>query len=595
MKPHATIESVPWAYATEGAMFLVFRPDDVLPPAHPCFGKVLKIAKVDLVPQRLRYDHLHCSELETVTAACESPIEVKSEEINFARTQLRYAQDLVTAAFGDASLLPSSDYIEVRRKFALDLAVRAFAARKKDKLHVWDDPAFLENQAQQYGDDDMIGCILESDLLLACHRHTGSAPDAQAEAEAEAGAEVGLIAFEIKPKWGFLPDPELCNALSLEGSEFDAHSRLSSFACGMTGCTCTSDFTGSELKTDESTAKRNSHSSKTIRSQVCRFCMHQVYKRKKNETKDGTDGSNSPLDRRWFCPLDLYSSEPTRLAQAVEGLFASPGNNLQVTYSKIASDGRLIITPISGEDSSELPHYNLFSLLLNVLHDPKLRATLATIKELQEAGDPLTPIGASAVSLELRRRIEFLPTCDCQHCSTDEIRRILSLSEAHSGVLSRPGGEVWEHSDVVDSIQKLWLQSTGQSSGTDPSCADRKLRDAALTKTQDIVTPAVENVHSFTSLIREQLQHVPTCALIRMIRGFLISATLKDLSLFALVPIQGIHSGGTSNLDSNVVLPVRVYLIDIQQKAASKLESYAKLDENIVATYKSFIGSIYPQ
>ncbi|KAL1914685.1 uncharacterized protein VTP21DRAFT_8096 [Calcarisporiella thermophila] len=75
------------------------------------------------------------------------------------------------------------------------------------------------------------------------------------------------IAFEIKPKWGYLPS---------------------------------SPYIENEIK-----------------RRTCRFCMHQYL-------KNPQGGLSS------FCPLDLYSQNADRMREALENIFEKPQNNLKV-------------------------------------------------------------------------------------------------------------------------------------------------------------------------------------------------------------------------------------------------------------------------
>ncbi|GAA5914095.1 hypothetical protein JCM8208_005138 [Rhodotorula glutinis] len=116
----------------------------------------------------------------------------------------------------------------------------------------------------------------------------------------------GVIAVEIKPKWGFLPP---CASLSSDTA--------------------------------------------TIKSSYCRTCMHRYHKsRKVGDDLDTGDGDEG------FCPLDLYSGDLRRTTSAVAQLYRSweksdgTFNNLRVFY-----EGKRI-------SPDELPHLHpLFDTL----------------------------------------------------------------------------------------------------------------------------------------------------------------------------------------------------------------------------------------
>ncbi|KAJ2775470.1 hypothetical protein IWQ56_000006 [Coemansia nantahalensis] len=62
-----------------------------------------------------------------------------------------------------------------------------------------------------------------------------------------------------------------------------------------------------------------------VRRQTCRYCMHQ-------SLKHGPRGGSA------FCPLDLFSGSPERVAHALDCLERSPQNNLRVFVDGVAVD-----------------------------------------------------------------------------------------------------------------------------------------------------------------------------------------------------------------------------------------------------------------
>lgn len=107
-----------------------------------------------------------------------------------------------------------------------------------------------------------------------------------------------VLAIEIKPKWGFLPQ---------------AH----------------------HLTPPESIP---------IKTRNCRFCLHQHYR---GENIEGTV----------FCPLDLYSDDPSRVRKAFDGLWAqwhaSAGNKNNL---RVYVDGKMVLpSSVSAASLVELP------------------------------------------------------------------------------------------------------------------------------------------------------------------------------------------------------------------------------------------------
>ncbi|GJN88340.1 hypothetical protein Rhopal_001305-T1 [Rhodotorula paludigena] len=154
----------------------------------------------------------------------------------------------------------------------------------------------------------------------------------------------GVLAIEIKPKWGFLPNPAYLSA------------------------------TKAPTKT--------SH---------CRTCMHRFYKRASGaaEQQDG------------FCPLDLYSGDEGRVRRAVGSLFSSwessggAINNLRFFYErKRVSPDELqsAVHPlkyalVACDSSFDGTRARLTDLLVSALFASPILRTLATLQATLDAFD----------------------------------------------------------------------------------------------------------------------------------------------------------------------------------------------------------------
>jgi len=99
--------------------------------------------------------------------------------------------------------------------------------------------------------------------------------------------EAQNIAIELKPKWGFKPNPKT-----------------------------------SQLSNPESFVKYD----------YCRFCLHYLFKNKEKIESHEIQDSNEvpPLLKNHFCPLDLYSGDDLRTRKAIDSLYNHPGNNLKL-------------------------------------------------------------------------------------------------------------------------------------------------------------------------------------------------------------------------------------------------------------------------
>jgi len=99
--------------------------------------------------------------------------------------------------------------------------------------------------------------------------------------------EAQTVAIELKPKWGFKPNPK------------------------------TSHFSNPES---------------LVKYDYCRYCLHYLLKNKgKIEVTHPLNSSEvHPILKNHFCPLDLYSGDDSRTRKAINSLYNHPGNNLKL-------------------------------------------------------------------------------------------------------------------------------------------------------------------------------------------------------------------------------------------------------------------------
>ncbi|OCF57109.1 hypothetical protein L486_05968 [Kwoniella mangroviensis CBS 10435] len=141
------------------------------------------------------------------------------------------------------------------------------------------------------------------------------------------------LAFEIKPKWGFLPDSS--TVVPPEAAE--------------------------------------------VKSEHCRFCMHRHLK-----------GHDSSAEGK-FCPLDLYSGEEVRMKKAINGLWGiweqSEGkeNNWRVFVNgeKISPDKAEAVALYFDDEKSLADH--IASSIIPILNSSQV---VQTLKTLQATLDP---------------------------------------------------------------------------------------------------------------------------------------------------------------------------------------------------------------
>jgi len=386
-----------WKYVNEGGATIVFA---YTGPPHPIFtGNVLRLRKIALGQGGLG-----------------SPNEPEDPTIAF--------QNQVIARLVPLTSLPNLQTVHVSREWLESLAQVAHQARP------------VTRQNKDIIDTSRSKGVLGTNLIA-----------------------VSGISVEIKPKWGFLPNPK-------------------------------------HLSTD----------SLTIKSQHCRYCMH---------TSMRSASGESPANG--YCPLDLFSPQETRIRKAVTALWESwiesdaSTNNLRIFVDGIR------VHPMPECISNIATH-------LNCTDSPPAEAFITALTQALR-GDPLL-----RTLQGLQRRLDAL-----------DIEGLLKVTKVHSkesaqGSSEKPFASVGSFQDPTSND---WIEFT-----------ERFLKPKS---------PPPDDSSNIQDL---QFQ----------LMSYLLSATFKDCSIIAKFEPWSLRA--------------RLYIIDLDPKAISRLDKWLVQDREIVQAFR---------
>ncbi|KAJ3042859.1 Inositol-pentakisphosphate 2-kinase [Rhizophlyctis rosea] len=357
---------------------------------------------------------------------------------------------------------------------------------------------------------------------------------------------IGSFAIELKPKWGFLPDPSAISP------------------------------------------------STQIKLRTCRYCMHQQYKARKDDSHTVSN----------FCPLDVYSGDSTRVKAAFEELCSNPQNNLRFFVDGAPCGVQDDVTRTRLDEFISGGFDNLLTLISKVFaEDPLLRV----LKTRQQSLD--------AYDIEwIYRWYQSLVENGKTPSDTDE----QEWEEAVRRFLDEGGGAVisWilESDCLIDALALVGPKRSAEETGVPEIVADasseagitslqsskRKRKEGSLSDDDEKSEP--ESKRKRRKVVADsdpfQMDISDEEKLLR-IRLFMLSVTLKDVSVILTfakdssleshedeaAPHLGNPMGKVRVADQAFTYKLRV--VDIDPKRVSKIPHYWKLDQDIVSHSKS--------
>ncbi|GAA5829716.1 hypothetical protein JCM11251_000258 [Rhodosporidiobolus azoricus] len=339
----------------------------------------------------------------------------------------------------------------------------------------------------------------------------------------------GVLAVEIKPKWGFLPSPTHLSEMTLP-----------------------------------------------IKRQYCRFCMHRYHKRASSvpPASGGTDLDAALVEHEnGYCPLDLYSRDGRRVRRALDCLYdgwarlEGESNNFRVFL-----DGKkLSLQDISAKASLQAALSSFSNVPEASSSDPSSTPS-PTSAARGLLNSTLLPILLASPLLATLSRLQA--TLDC--LDIEGIAKILKDDEDTNVDITCPDvdlsplGEqptLEEWSSWLNDHFHLLPKPPPSGPGDPPSAPFGPEPRTALKSALCVEHPRAA------------------------VLAFLLSATFKDCSLIIRIPLPP-SSSPTLAATSPLSMKPTVKAIDLDPKPISRLGKYWRMDREIVRGWAEMLEGL---
>jgi len=266
---------------------------------------------------------------------------------------------------------------------------------------------------------------------------------------------------------------------------------------------------------------------------LCSFCLKQYYKFKTREIKTPS----------YYCPLDLFSGDGSRMFRAITSLFQSPQNNL-----RLFKDGELLHSEetIHSQASDQLIHdmFGSENVLASVIC--KALSSPSSIEIDEDTADQTRKLG---------------------HCKV--------------------GTENLSSSSILSRVLKLQRRNSLQDNEADNLLKSLLVEGFDLVTLQCYVTRSdafLENSKEITKKHKEQ---------IKTLKNYLISVTAKDLSMILTI-VQESHSCGNKEghllkIKGNA-FRCKWSIVDLDPKNLNRISKYVEQKETWLQTYTDYIN-----
>lgn len=361
-----------------------------------------------------------------------------------------------------------------------------------------------------------------------------------------------------------------------------------------------------------------------IKTRVCRFCMHQHYKKAAGKVEEISE----------YCPLDLFSRDAPRIRHALRALQRTPQNNFKVF---VRSNQDEVVNVITGMNADALPkgasqaRYSYcrrkrmgfrhscqsigFEHDLNADEGETDSATYGCCGQddddehpLPDVVELLTQVLLQLDILEDLKRLQML-----DHISVDGIwhvqRLLRTLEEAAASDAGRGGGQDVSLDTLVNA-----LRAQSEAAAFDGDINE----EGSLARCLAFLQSAIEEVDDLQSVVNgaKEWRQLSLAQLTdfysHLEQRFQVATTLKDCSLLlclrrstedekpgsAASPsrrkdkefdhlIEYEHPVAFRHLVFNCV----VAIVDLDVKSHKSVDDYYRLDDKIVKHYTRFVAA----
>ncbi|XP_041458412.1 inositol-pentakisphosphate 2-kinase-like isoform X1 [Lytechinus variegatus] len=313
---------------------------------------------------------------------------------------------------------------------------------------------------------------------------------------------------------------------------------------------------------------------------VCLFCMQQILKRKEGQWNYTSK----------YCPVNLFSGDPERMRQAIEGLFKTPQNNLS-----IFKDGELIYPREKRTLPTEDDHENITMAIKSWFgcHNESLSSEEFCIPPSFTKSDCIQDIISLLIQTLCRsdktstlpeinkRSSPWIPCFEGQQHGSNHKKDASSYRLANGCVLGRI--LTMQHMDTlgIDVIHKIYQRYMNHLYQYPEQKEGLGITDQSFTVSSSTILKQ--------RLSDDEVLDLPIQECVNLLKTYMMSRTARDCSILITFKPAAI----SSTMDDDIVslkeqrFHVACHLVDLDSKSPAKIPYYHKQEHLISNTYHS--------